>query len=124
MSFGKENIEQYRREIQEILNKYGESKNLVIKMGPITYSGNRFTSKLAVVEKGEAEDSDEAVFNAYRIKFFVPKEWYGKKVHINGKTQTIVSLNPRARKNCIIIQDDESGKRYVSDIETIKFSLR
>ena len=98
-NFGNNNLEQIRKEINDVLKSYGDAKGLSFKIGNISYSNSYFSTKLEVFQSNTDNDGMRDQFVSNGRKFGIPSDWYDKVVILNdGKKYRITGVNTRARK--------------------------
>jgi hypothetical protein len=117
MAFTKEELRNYRAEIEQALQIVAEKYNINIHAGNISYTENNFTCKLEVTKKEvNSLDYEQAEFNKNCFLFgFIPED-YKKTFAMNGKMFTITGFNLKAHKMPIhAVGNDGRGYKFASD---------
>ena len=117
MSFTKEELRNYRTEIEQALKGVAEKHNINIHAGNIKYTDNDFKLTLEVTKKEvNGLDYEQAEFNKNCFLFGFKPEDYKKTFTMNGKMFTITGFNLKAHKMPIhAIGSDGKGYKFGSD---------
>jgi hypothetical protein len=115
MTFTRETLRALRDAINAALAPVGKAHGVAITVGSISYREKLASAKLelaAVTEEGtvvrrEAEDFDR-LHKAYGFADYDR----GRTFTMRGRTYELIGLNPRARKQPMIIRDTATNKEY------------
>jgi len=117
MAFTKEELRNYRVEIEQALQIVAEKHNINIHAGNINYTSNDFKLTLEVSKKEvDGLSYEQAEFNKNCFLFGFTPEDYKKTFAMNGKLFTITGFNLKAHKMPIhAIGNDGRGYKFASD---------
>ena len=96
-------LDQLRKELNQVLSRYGETKGIQFKLGNISYGSSYFNVKLSAFLADEDNDGKRDMFKMNCGKFGIPADWYGKVVVLDGMQYKITEVAPRARKYPVIL---------------------
>jgi hypothetical protein len=119
MDFSKETIEKIRKEMNDVLTRYGVHNDIEFEVGRITYDHNSFRTTLKALNTGNGIDPRKLEYEKNCYKFGAEPSWFGKQVFVNGEYYTVTEIKPRARKYPIILtpvsgtQGKKAGVDYV-----------
>ncbi len=113
MTFDKSTMEMIRKEMNDVLSRYGAPKDIQFKIGNITYDDNSFRTTLKVVNVGNGHNPDKAEFEKFCWKFGLPNRAYGKIINWKGIDYKIAAIRPRARKYPVLLENLQTGERKV-----------
>lgn len=105
-SFDKNNLEGLRSEMNALLEKYGVSSNLDIKVGNMKFSSTEVEIKLTAKVKG-AKTFNDTILES-RVSAL------GLKIK-NSEGDQLVDYNTRAHKMPFVFINSQDGKRYKCD---------
>lgn len=121
-NFTNNDLDEMRKEINDVLKRYGDTKGVSFKLGRISYSDSYFSTKMEVFKTSPNNDGMKEQFVSNGRKFRVPADWYGKVVKLNdGLLYKVVGVNTRARKypiNLVPVNGVGQGKK--SSVEHIR----
>jgi len=117
MAFTKEELRNYRAEIEQALKEVAEKHNINIHAGNISYTDNDFKLTLGVTKKEvNGLSYEQAEFEKHCMLFGFKPEDYKKTFAMNGKIFTITGFNLKAHKMPIhAIGNDGRGYKFASD---------
>lgn len=105
-------VKEFRKEISEVLEKYGKEKGVQIELGNIRFDNNSFTGKIKVILAENEEKAEQIEWNKYCNRFNLKEKDYGKIVDFMGQKYRIVQLKPKSRKYPLIVETINTKKRY------------
>lgn len=123
--FTKEWFEKIRKDIERLLQDYGERTGFEIRTGNINYTpGLEFTMQLQFRKKATA-DSDPQLVNweMYCSLYGLTPDMYGKTICIKGKNLKVAGLNRKARTRVVELIGLDDQKPYSMDAESLKLVL-
>lgn len=96
------------------------------------FTGGRFTDlsvslKLEVsvsAGDGRVVDMDRVNFEKYAVMFGLKSEWLDCTFNSNGRTMKVVGLNPKRRKNAVLIVDVTTGKKFVTSPFALQMAVK
>jgi len=74
-------------------------------------------------ENGELPDPARQHFKTYYTLYDLKLEWLDMKVNFEGKIYTVVGLNPRKPKNCVVLRNDATGNLANCSTQSLKYRL-
>jgi hypothetical protein len=111
MEFTKDNLDDIRKELNDVLQRYGVTKDVEFQIGNITFEDNSFRTTLKAFNVEGGIDAAQVEFEKWCYKFGVQKSWYGKDITFKGKQYRIAGIKPRARKFPVILFSYDTGKK-------------
>jgi DNA replicative helicase MCM subunit Mcm2 (Cdc46/Mcm family) len=90
---------------------------------PVAGTANFKLEVVALGEDGAQRDMPAELFLQNAEFIGLKAEHLGKIVTIQGRTFTVAGYKPKARKNCIVIKDTDSGKSFVTSADVVKRQL-
>jgi hypothetical protein len=108
----KEKVKQFRNEINNVLEKYGEEKGIQIHLGSIRFDDNSFTGKLKVVLAENKTKAEQMEWNKNCDLFNLKKEDYGKIISLRGNKYKIIGLKPKSRKYPLLVERINNSRKY------------
>lgn len=124
--FSRENLKALRASLDEALATISEQHGVALKAGGISFDPRSFrmTIQGAVVSgDGSFATVEAEAFKRDATAYGLTPDLLGKRLTmLEGKAFTIVGLKPKAKKNSIIIRDD-NGKQFVTSPITIKHAV-
>lgn len=111
-------LKEFRKDFQEAVKQVEDKYGLEITLANITFDENYFSGRIKAQVNG-AETPQEKDYKVMETLRGLPP--LGTKIDINGKEFEISGYNYRARKNKILIKNNQ-GKTYVTSIQTILHS--
>lgn len=116
MSFTRNDVKKIREELQKELENFAKTHNVTIKVGNATYDDTDIHFKLDVASA--ADDTERLRWEQNcRYVGLVPED-YGMEITLQGQNFIAVGVNPKARKNCIIVRRVSDGKEFLTTRET------
>lgn len=109
MNFNNDNLDQIRKELNDVLARYGASNSIDFKIGKMTYNTDSFSLKLEAFNTDAGGTAEQMSFEQGCARFGIPREWYGKSIDINGIDYIISGVNTRARKYPISLRNSNTG---------------
>ena len=118
MKINKETLNNFRSDFTNAVKELEKKYDVVIELGNIHYSAIEFSSKIEVKNKSDIKSSQQQFAdNCWCTYGKVKPEMYQKNfVAKDGKTYTLVGINPRARKNKLIIKNG-TGADYCCSVD-------
>lgn len=116
MTFTRKDVTNLRDELQKELDKFAESRGIKITFGNATFNETAIHFKVDVVGAGEDNERERWVEHSKYLGLYADD--YGKEIMLNGDLYKVVGINPKARKNCIVIEQMSNKKRYVISRDT------
>lgn len=122
-SFDRTNLKIFRQEIEMALKEITEKYGIQFEVGSIKFSSNEFSTKLTanLGEKKSKADTYEQNWLKYAKWYGMNPEDLGKTFSARGKTFKIVGLDPKQRKNNIMLESN--GKGFKAPAEMVKRNL-
>ena len=114
MEFTKDNLNDIRKELNDVLQRYGVTKDIDFQIGNITFENDSFRTTLKAFNVAGGIDSSQVEFDKWCYKFGVEKNWYGKDITFQGKQYRIAGIKPRARKYPVVLFNYSTGKKDTS----------
>ena len=122
----KKALKKVRVDIEEalkVLNKYGLSVDVNTMRTDKVSCEVKFTMAVQSSD-GKAQKASEVQFKRYAVMYGVKEDALGGQFKVQGKTYTITGLNPKARKNVILLEDEDGRKCHCgTDLLPAKFHL-
>ena len=118
MTFDKSTLDIVRKELNDVLSRYGAQKEIQFKIGNITYEDNSFKTTLKAVNVGSGYDHDKNEFEKYCWKFDLPHDAYGKVINYKGIDYRIAAIRPRARKYPVLLENLQTGEKKLCVMAT------
>ena len=119
-------LRQFRTDFEDAVKDLETKYNVSLSLGSISYSDKEFHGKLTAdvvnPETGKSVDKDKENFMKYCHVFGLAVTDYGKTFKHNTKIFEIIGIKPNARKNAIIIKD-QNGRDFVAPVDMIKRQL-
>lgn len=119
MEFTKQDFTLLRSDLSEALKPLGEKYDIDFTLGNnISCRDLTFSFKLSGAKRtkdGQSVDVAKEEFIKHCGQYDLKPEDYHAECHIRGEqeqTYRIVGINPKARKNCIIVERKSDGMRY------------
>lgn len=121
-TFNATNVKSFRKDFDQAMKQLQETYGVDIQLGTIRFTDMKFSSKLTVTKTGtnrSGKTADQISFE--RNAFFVglENEDFNREFTDRGITYKIVGINPRARKNPILLETTD-GKKYSANSTMIK----
>lgn len=118
-----EDIKVLRRELEEVLKKFGEKHQMTVEVGSISYDNIGFKTQLRATVKQVSEDltGAQAEFIRGARKYGIDPSVYLKKIKFENKIYTITGINTRARTKPLLLEKD--GKTYSVGINFLKYVI-
>lgn len=116
MTFTRKDVANLRDELQKELDKFAESRGIKITFGNATYNDTAIHFKVDIVGAGEDNERERWVEHSKYLGLYADD--YGKEIMLNGDLYKVVGIKPKARKNCIVIEQMSNKKRYVISRDT------
>lgn len=114
MVINKTSLNNFRADFEEAMKGLEEKYGVDIDLGNIRYDDDSFRSKIEVANKGVTENREKEQyleFVKYNPNYGLTAEMWGKEVvGADGGKYVIVGVNPKARKNILVIE--AKGERY------------
>ena len=127
MEINKITLSKFRKDFNEAVAELSKKHGLAISMGNISFSNDGFSSKVTFDNVGQLDEGqslEQAQFEKHAPSYGFLPESFNQIVLIGGKRHKFVGFKPNATKNCCVIKDTLSGKKYVTTQETMKRALR
>ena len=102
------NIDMLRTEINEAIEKVANKNGIAIKIGNISYSDFKFTTRLTV----ETSGNDAREFERYAKVMGIDPDIFGKQFVHKSIAYKVTGLNPSAPKYPINYKGITDGRRY------------
>ena len=116
MTFTRNDVKLMRDELQKELDEFAAERGIKITFGNATFNDTEIHFKVDIVGAGEDNERERWVEQS---KYFgLSADDYGKEITVGGERFKVVGIKPKARKNCIIIEQISNGKRYVISRDT------
>ena len=117
-------LKSLRNDIDGVLETIGKKHNVVLKSGNCRYTESNATLKIEIqdIQNGVAVSKERAEYELLADMYGLKKEWLDKTFRHMGDTYKVVGLKTRKRKFPVIVENDK-GKRYGFDVETIKVNF-
>lgn len=114
MEINQTTLKEFRKDFQEAVKALEEKYGIVIQAKGITYEQSQFHFKVEVSNGNSYEDLCEQSFKQYASMFGFSESDYMRtfKDHL-GDEYMIVGLNPKKRKNVVVIKSTRTGNQYV-----------
>lgn len=109
MNFDNSNLDKIRKELNDVLARYGASNSIDFKIGKMTYNGDHFSAKLEAFNTESGGTAEQMSFEQGCAKFGIPAQWYGKSIMIQGNEYIVCGINTRARKYPINLRNAITG---------------
>lgn len=109
--FQKSNLKALRREMQELLDKYGVDSNLEFEVGNMSFSDSEVNIKVSAKVKGAQTMADVMLITRAQV--------LGLSLEKNGYGEKLVGYNSRAYK-MPFIYETKNGKRFKCDERSAK----
>jgi hypothetical protein len=125
MEFDKNSLELIRKELNDVLSKYGVRHDLEFKIGNISYQENSFKTSLECFNTEGGQSAEKIAFDKNCYVKNVPSNWYGKIIQMSGKDYMIAGVNTRGRKYPIMLKNVLTGVVDMKcDIGTVRTKLQ
>ena len=116
-------IKNFRADFAEAVKDLEEKYGFNIKLGNISYSDSRFTSKLEVtLDTVSPTQRFEETFKALYKLYGLSEDLLGKSFMSNGLTMKFVGIDSKKR-NYPCICTANNGKQYKMSTEQLKFHM-
>jgi hypothetical protein len=128
--FERSNLKELRVAIDAALAKVGAEYGIDIVVGNISFTSEKFTTKLtstirnpavtAAINNGESVAA--AKVNAFARKMGIPNDVFGKTINVNGSEFVVVDAKESRWKFPFTVQGQRGG-RYKMTVEQVKRGL-
>lgn len=121
-------LRELREAFNEALKSVGEKYGVQMRTGSGSYATEGTSGHLKVEitlgsNEKELADSARKSFEAHAMKGYIEPEWYGQHIVLNGTAFTVHAINPRARKNEIVIKRVSDGGLMVTGAATVRAKI-
>lgn len=125
MKFDNSNLDKIRKELNDVLSKYGVRNDFEFKLGRFSYQDNSFKASLECFNVEGGLSAEKIAFDKNCYSKNVPFDWYGKIIKQVGEDYMIVGVNTRGRKYPIMLKNVATGIiDRKSDIMSIRHQLQ
>lgn len=121
MDINQSTLKEFRTDFQEAVKSLEEKYGIMIQAKTITYAPDSFHFKVEVQNGTSKEDVNKAAFEKYCEMYGLEQSDFGRVFKQNGAEYKIVGINPNKRKNCIMIQNTQTGAPYICSSDFIPF---
>ena len=110
MSITRKLLQDIRPEMDEALKPLAEKYGITIQVGNGSYGGltGHLKVNLATTNE-EGEDQNAIDYKRYASLYNLKEEWLNQSFVQRGETYTIVGLNPKKRKNMLLVRRERDG---------------
>jgi len=116
MTFTRNDVKLMREELEKELDKFAAERGIKITFGNATYNDTEIHFKVDIVGAGEDNERERWAEHSKYLGLYADD--YGKEIMLNGDLYKVVGIKPKARKNCIVIEQMSNKKRYVISKDT------
>jgi hypothetical protein len=111
----RKNVREFADQLRFEFAEIGKRLGVTLHFKNITYESDRLHTRLNVTIDG-AESLEEKAYNEWKEHFDLPD--LGTIIKTSHGDRKIVGLNPRARKNKVLLERND-GKRFVAPIDLV-----
>jgi hypothetical protein len=120
MNLAEINFKELRNDVVDALAAVAEKYGCEVTLGNIKYDMTSIDATLYFKAKGDnGESAAQVEFNSRCTDYGFTPEDYRKAICLDGKVYYLVGFNPRARKNCRIIEE-KNGKQFACPSAIVK----
>ena len=131
MDINKNSLRTFRTDFAEAVENLEKQYGVSIELAGIRYSSDSFHGKVTVsnisgsvkVADMVLPDAAKREFELFAHAYGLTADMFGKTFVAKGKTLTIVGINRRASKNCVMLKD-AAGSEYHCSADMVKLFLK
>ena len=92
---------------ENLVKDFEKRNGVKMELGNISFTGNKFTTKLTVINFDDTLTSlEEVKFGEFCSKYGFTKSDYNRNVIVNGKKFKLVGFKPRATRYPCLVEND------------------